>query len=506
MPPQLLLPPRSRTFLVTMLVLGALALLVHAAQASRPNHLTQSIKDGQTLSGDVQWTVNIPGPKNAVTSVAFSVDGVARSTDATNPYAYKDTGVLDTKSLANGNHTFTVVATTDNGEVTNTASAVVLNATIPPPSFTVSHSLSGMQSVYGVVQWTATPEGVTTSDVARVDFLVDAKTVQSDDVAPYGDLPGFFDTRAVPDGSHVFTAHAVAKDGRTASASTTITVANGGSATTQPSFPIYAAFTYPWFPETWTVNGKHVFYRPTLGYYSTTDLATQQAHIREMDYAGLEASISSWWGPGHSTDTRLRGLMQTTVGIGSKLKWAVYYEIEGYGDPTVDKLASDLAHIRDTLATSPAYLRVNGKFVVFVYSAYDTSCTLTDRWKQANQRLGGAAYVSLKVFYGYKNCANQPETWHQYGPSTASDTQPGYSITISPGFWRADEPSPRLARDPARWQSNVAGMVAANVPWKLVATYNEWTEGTAVESAQDWSSASGHGTYIDTLRRAIVGP
>ena len=40
--------------------------------------------------------------------------------------------------------------------------------------------------------------------------------------------------------------------------------------TTQPSFPIHATFYYPWYPETWTVNGAHVFYHPTLGYSSTT--------------------------------------------------------------------------------------------------------------------------------------------------------------------------------------------------------------------------------------------
>jgi glycosyl hydrolase family 99 len=382
----------------------------------------------------------------------------------------------------------------------------------PPPPFTVSQSLSSSQNVSGTIAWSATPSGVATTDVSGVDFLVDSQKVTSDTVAPYGDAPGFFDTKSVADGSHVFSVKAAAKDGRTATASATVTVANGTTTppppnpTPQPSFPIYAAFTYPWYPETWTVDGAHVFYRPTLGYYSTNDVAVQQAQIREMDYAGLEASISSWWGPTHYTHTRLKTLMQTTLAMGSKLKWAVYYEMEGYDDPSVDKLAADLTVIRDSLATSPAYLKVNGRFVVFVYGANDTTCAVADRWKQANQRIANAAYVQLKVFYGWRNCASQPDAWHQYGPSTASDEQAGQSITISPGFWRANESSPRLARDPARWRANVAGMVASSAPWKLVATYNEWTEGTAIESAADWASASGHGTYVDALRTAIVGP
>jgi hypothetical protein len=277
------------------------------------------------------------------------------------------------------------------------------------------------------------------------------------------------------------------------------------SDTPQPSFPLYATWYYPWFPETWTVNGAHVFYHPTLGYYSTTDIGVQQAQIRAMSYAGFKVAISSWWGPGHYTDTRLQQLMQTTVAMGSPLKWTIYYEAEGTGDPTVSQIASDLAYIRDNLATSSAYLKINGKFVVFVYNANDTTCNVADRWSQANAQIGDAAYIDLKVFPGYRTCTNQPASWHQYSPNVPTDDQPGYSFSISPGWWRADETSPVLARDPVRWQANVAAMVASGEPWRLVTTFNEWTEGTAIESAQEWASSSGYGSYIDALHTAI-GP
>jgi hypothetical protein len=113
--------------------------------------------------------------------------------------------------------------------------------------------------------------------------------------------------------------------------------------------------------------------------------------------------------------------------------------------------------------------------------------------------------VDLKVFLGYRNCANQPSSWHQYGPNAPSDEQPGYSYSVSPGWWRADQAAPLLGRDPSRWQANVKAMVASNEPWQLVTTFNEWTEGTAVESAQEWSSASGYGAYLDALRAATGG-
>jgi hypothetical protein len=54
---------------------------------------------------------------------------------------------------------------------------------------------------------------------------------------------------------------------------------------------------------------------------------------------------------------------------------------------------------------------------------------------------------------------------------------------ISPGFWRADEAGPRLARDPARFAQNVRDMVAFGKSWQIVTSFNEWGEGTSVERA-----------------------
>jgi hypothetical protein len=47
-------------------------------------------------------------------------------------------------------------------------------------------------------------------------------------------------------------------------------------------------------------------------------------------------------------------------------------------------------------------------------------------------------------------------------------------------------------------------MVASGARLQLVSTFNEWGEGTAVESADEWASDSGRGTYLDILRRHLV--
>ena len=261
------------------------------------------------------------------------------------------------------------------------------------------------------------------------------------------------------------------------------------------TFPVRAAFYYPWFPETWTVRGRHVLYNPALGYYDSSDRAVVRAHIRQLQYGRFKAAIASWWGRGtHFESTRLPLLLDTTASLGSTPKWAIYYEREGSSDPSVAELESDLAYLA-RYTRHASYARVAGKPLIFVYNANDSSCEVASRWKQAAARW----YVVLKVFPGYAGCASQPDSWHQYAPANAESNHAPHSFSISPGFWAANEASPRLRRDVTRWRQSVRAMIASGARWQLVTTFNEWGEGTAVESAREWASGSGRGAYLDAL-------
>ena len=261
------------------------------------------------------------------------------------------------------------------------------------------------------------------------------------------------------------------------------------------ALPIRAAFYYPWFPEAWRQQGMDPFthYSPTLGYYETSTTTVKQ-QVQAMQYAGIRAGIVSWWGQKSTTDSRVAKLLQIAGVTG--FEWALYYEPEGYADPPTSEIASDLVYMRDRYTSQPGYLRVSGRPVLFVYADANDSCGMAHRWKQANT-LG--FYLVLKVFAGYRACANHPDGWHQYAPAKAEDHQAGFSFTISPGFWKANEGSGRLARDPSRWTRSVSDMVTSNAPWQLVTTFNEWGEGTAIEDASQWQTASGFGMYLDVL-------
>jgi hypothetical protein len=263
------------------------------------------------------------------------------------------------------------------------------------------------------------------------------------------------------------------------------------------SFPIRATFYYPWFPETWAVRGHHVKYRPKLGYYNSSNADVVRAHIRQLQYGRFDVAIASWWGPGtHAENTRVPLLLDATSELRSPLRWALYYELEGRGNPSVAALQADLAYVAARYVRHASYARIGGKPVIFVYNANDSTCEVAERWERA---AAAGWYVVLKVIPGYAGCAAQPDSWHQYGPAREASVHLPHSYNISPGFWLASEPEPRLRRDLARWQQNVRDMVASRARWQLVTSFNEWGEGTAIEDAREWETPSGYGAYLDAL-------
>ena len=261
------------------------------------------------------------------------------------------------------------------------------------------------------------------------------------------------------------------------------------------ALPIRAAFYYPWYPENFQNNGSH--YTPSAGDYSVDDPSTVDRQIEDMQYGGLQAGIVSWWGIGLREDKRMPLLMSEAAKLG--FSWSAYYEKQGYGDPSVAEITSDLIYLR-RYSDQRAWLHINGLPVIFVYAQGTDGCGMATRWAEANQT--AHYYVVLKVFPGYRSCADQPQGWHQYADGL--DIQPGYSAIASPGFWKYDEATPSVPRDPATFRQDVTEVAESGDPFQLIISYNEWGEGTAVESSTVWSSSSGHGVYMDILHQVFA--
>ena len=310
----------------------------------------------------------------------------------------------------------------------------------------------------------------------------------------------------------------------TPAATSTLTVKGAGTSTSHTTpvtvmvnapATIRGAFYYPWFPEAWVQQGQNPFtnYSPTRGLYSI-DAATVAPQIADMQYGGITLGIASWFGQGTTTDKHWPALMQAAQGTG--FAWTPYYEPEGVSDPAAQQIADDLHYIESAYGGSGSALAsLPGKGMpVFVYNADDPTtakgCDTVDRWNQARQLLqqqyGESVYIDLKVFPGYTTCAGTPtiDGWHQYGPASADQNfahAPGAgSYSISPGYWKSGavyNTPPFLARDRARWQGSIASMNASGAKWQLITTYNEWGEGTAIESSSGCRSSAPVGTYCD---------
>ena len=279
--------------------------------------------------------------------------------------------------------------------------------------------------------------------------------------------------------------------------------------------PIRAAFYYPWFPQAWAQQGQNPFtnYSPTRGFYAI-DGATVKAQIADMQYGGITVGIASWFGQGSTTDQHWPDLMTAAKGTG--FGWLPYYEPEGVSDPTPQQITSDLHYLWAKYSGSDAgLLYISGKgMAVFVYNADDLTtakgCDTVDRWAAARQLLhdqyNESVYVDLKVFPGYASCTGSAaiDGWHQYGPASANQNFAGApgdgSYAISPGYWKSGATfgtTPFLARDRARWQASIAAMTASHAKWQLITTYNEWGEGTAIESSSGCRNPTPVGTYCD---------
>jgi len=278
------------------------------------------------------------------------------------------------------------------------------------------------------------------------------------------------------------------------------------------TLPVRAAFYYPWFSQApgwhgWSQSGYNLatHYHPALGFYDTGNATILAAHVAMMQYGKIQAAIASWWGQGSFEDQHFPLLLDAAAAVGFSI--CPYYEAEGNAvsgvtgspNPTVAQLTSDLNYIKSKYASHPAYLHISGAPVIFAYGDGADTCDMFSRWHQANVAVGNAFYTNLKVFKGWQTCANPPAQVHQYGPASSQNVIVGHSFEVSPGFWKFNETSPRLVRDPAQFQTAVNAMVASKAPWQLVCSMNEWGEGHSVECAAEWQSPSGMGTYLDIL-------
>jgi chitodextrinase len=140
-----------------------------------------------------------------------------------------------------------VRALTDSGTLlaTNTVTATVgtTSPSSPPPSSTgtLTQTIANGSTLSGSVSWRAVYDKNSDKipdDPGAVRFLVDGKTVLTEQTMPFGDTTGFWSSDSVSDGRHTFEVHALNSSG-------TVVATNTVSASVQHDAPPPSGTTTP---------------------------------------------------------------------------------------------------------------------------------------------------------------------------------------------------------------------------------------------------------------------
>jgi LysM repeat protein len=291
-------------------------------------------------------------------------------------------------------------------------------------------------------------------------------------------------------------------------------------AAAQASPPVLA-FYYAWFDEsTWTSGQAADTPSPT---YRSADPATIERHVSQASSAGITAFVQSWYGPqveNNQTETNFRALLD--IAAGHNFQAAVDVEVMGPFFPDRASVQGALATLMVTHVQHPAYLRYQGKPVIFFWRQQRFS---VEEWVQIREAVDparttywiaeGLDLSYQAVFDGhhlysiawagdpYAELSKWPSQLSQVEAALGVDrlwvatAMPGYSdlnLSRANAFYRPRE-------NGAYFRQTWAAAQATNPDMIIINSFNEWLEGSQVEPSATYGDL-----YLNLTRELTAQP
>jgi len=286
------------------------------------------------------------------------------------------------------------------------------------------------------------------------------------------------------------------------------------------------AFYYPWY-GTAEKQGKTVHWGkinaeqhdisdsthyPAQGAYDSHDPALVERQIKLAKANGITGFIHSWWGQNRLEDEALP-IVLAAAGK-ENFKVSVYWETAPAKERAqIDHAINDLTYLLTKYATNPAFLKVDGKPVIFVYGRVMGEVPLSS-WpdiisgaraksgdflliadgyheKYARQFDGLHAYNICSSVKGKSPDALRAWAAKHYGDvvKLARDNHRISCVDIIPGYDDTKIRHPGLKVD--RLDGQVYSIlwdetIKASPDWVLITSWNEWHEGSEIEPSLEY--------------------